>query len=131
MNISEILVRSPVNRSTSFVVSQDGCKDETPLTRDELSYLVRRLERKHRLMKHALQIKSKAQHKNMIYKLNIGVRQFRTEKEPRIVAEYVRVGNDMQRLLNELSALRTIRRFVAQAEDECKALQAARCEATA
>ena len=59
--------------------------------------------------------------------MNAGIQQFRAAKEPRIFAEYVRVGNDIQRLLIELSVLRKIRQFVAQAENEWKASMPAKC----
>ena len=127
MNINEILVRSPINRSASHVVSQKGCSDDRPLAREELAYLVLRLQRKHGLMKSLLQIKTKRQHKNVVYKMNAGIQQFRAAKQPRIFAEYVRVGNDIQRLLIELSVLRKIRQFVGQAENEWKASRATQC----
>ena len=127
MNINEILVRSPINRSTSHVVSQKGCSDDRPIAREEIAYLVSRLQRKHGLMKTLLQIKTKRQHKNAIHKMNAGVQQFRSAKQPRIFAEYVRVGNDIQRLTDELSVLRKIRQFVAQAENEWKALRSDQC----
>lgn len=127
MNINDILVRSPVNRSASYVVSQKSCSDDKPLSREELAYLVLRLKRKHELMKTLLQIKTRRQHKNAVYKMNAGIQQFRAAKQPRIFAEYIRVGNDIQRLSTELSALRKIRQFVGHAENEWRASRAAQC----
>lgn len=113
--ITKILYATPVNKKTAIVVSQSGCvKSDEPLTKSELVYLVDRLKRKHRLLKVVLGIKTKAQHTNLMYKFNKKLPQFRYRDEPRAFIEYVRVGQDIKRLVGELHELKTIRRFVAQ-----------------
>ena len=109
-----VMNNSPINRQAALVTSQTGCvESEQPLTKPELVYLVDRLKRKHRLLKQVLGIKTHAQHKNFMYKYNKRLPQFRQRDEPRAFAEYIRVGRDIQRLVVELAALKSIRRFVA------------------
>ena len=109
-----VMNNSPINRQAALVTSQSGCvESDLPLTKPELVYLVDRLKRKHRLLKLVLGIKTNAQHRNLMYKYNKRVSQFRQRNEPRAFTEYIRVGRDIQRLVVELTTLKAIRRFVA------------------
>ena len=122
MNLAEILVREPVDRVARRVTSQTGvAEDDTPLTREELAALVNRLLRKNRLLRHVLGIDTKAKKVNTKYKAKKGIPQFRALKEPRALTEYLRCGQEIQRLGTELAALRKVRQFVAGIEREYKA----------
>ena len=121
MNLEEILVRSPVNSMARQVTSQKNVSEEDkPISTNEIVLLVTRFSRKQRLLKLVLGIKTKAQHKNTIYRFNAGFKQFRASKEPRAMAEYVICGREIQRLNYELSEMRRARRFVAELEDQNK-----------
>ena len=117
MNLDAIFVRSPINRLAATVTSQRrvAVQDE-PLSREELAYIVQRLTRKLRLLKEVLGIKSKAQHRNLVWKTNKGIRNYRAEKEPRAVIEYKRVGEEIQRMNAELAILRKCRQAAAKQE---------------
>ena len=109
-----VMSASPINRQAAMVTSQSGCdENDKPLTKLEIVHLVDRLKRKHRLLKMVLGIKTKAQHRNLMYKYNKRLPQYRQRDEPRAFTEYIRVGRDIQRLVIELTELKTIRRFVA------------------
>jgi hypothetical protein len=127
MNFHAILTSNPIDRVARRVASQAGVSQaDSPLAREELAYLMRRTLRKQRLLKQILGIRTKAQHKNTTYKSNHGVKQFRAEKEPRALDEYLRCGQAIQRLNVELANMRMVRRFVANAENEYKSLMAQR-----
>jgi len=101
-----VMNNSPINRQAAIVASQKNCVEQDfDISRQELIYLTERLERKHKLLKNVLQIKTKAQHKNFMYKYNKRIPQFRMEKEPRAFVEYVRVGQNIQKLIEELAQL--------------------------
>jgi hypothetical protein len=107
MKLHDILIRSPVNRVAARVVSQKhAATDDAPLSKADLVYLLQRLERKHRLLKLVLGIRTKAQHVNLRYKHSRNLPQFRKAQEPRAFTEYIRVGHDMQRLIAELAAIK-------------------------
>ncbi len=115
-HLLRVLNAVPVNRQAAIVTRQAGCVEEdTDLTKPELVWLVDRLRRKHRLLKHVLGIKTKAQHTNLMYKYNKRIPQYRQRDEPRAMAEYIRCGKEMKRLIDELARLKDVRRFVAQA----------------
>ena len=59
-----ILTSTPINGTAARVVSQSRATDEGPLTRDELIEILKRLERKHRLLKLALGIRNASQQRN-------------------------------------------------------------------
>lgn len=112
--IDEILLRSPINRMARVVTSQAGCQDaDSPLTREDLVAIKDRLERKHRLLKHVLGIKTKAQHANARYKARKRLQQFRQRAEPRAFQEYIRVGDELLRVVGELTVLRRLRQVGA------------------
>ena len=105
MDLHAILVRAPVNRLAASVVSQRrAAATDAPLQRAELIYLMDRLARKQRLLKLVLGIKNKRQHKNMKWKANKRIPQYRVANEPRAAAEYCLLGVQMQRLNIELAA---------------------------
>lgn len=121
MDLDAILAAEPINGTARRVTSQRGAATEdTPLSREELVELVNRLQRKHRLLRRVLGIKNNSQHQNTLYKARHGIRQYRAAKEPRSLTEYVRCGQEMQRLIQELAELRKVRRFVAEAQREYK-----------
>jgi hypothetical protein len=125
MDLHAILTSTPIDRVARRVVSQLGAAvGDTPLTQIELAALVNRINRKQRLLKRVLGITSKGQHKNTVYKAKKGIKQWRVEREPRAMTEYLRCGREVQRLTNELAELRKLRRFVAEAEHETQALMA-------
>lgn len=114
--MTRVLSASPINRQAGLVTTQRGCATEDePLTKQELVQLVARLERKHRLLKHVLGIKNKSQHMNVMWKFNKGIRQSRYKENPRSMVEYKRCGEEMQRLIKELAALKQARRAAALA----------------
>ena len=120
----KLLTGVPVDRVARRVTSQQhAAVGDTPLTRDELIALIARTARKQRLLKQVLGIKTKAQHTNVVYKASKNVRQVRAMKEPRSLSEYLRCGKEIQRLSQELAALRQLRQFVGEAERETRALQ--------
>lgn len=111
MNLQAILVRSPVNRLAAAVTSQRHvAQADTPMTREEVTAIFQRLQRKQRLLRHVLGITSKAQHANLMYQANKGRWLGRAKKEPRVFVEYRRVGNEMQRMQNALAEMRNERR---------------------
>jgi hypothetical protein len=119
MNLDAILASSPINQTAARVVSRRrGIEEPTNMAREEIVALKARLERKQRLLKRVLGITTKAQHKNLVYRMNTG-RMMLTERgknEPRSALEYKLVGEQIQRLNVRLSELRAERRAVAMAE---------------
>lgn len=110
MDLHALLVRAPVNRLAASVVSsrrQAGA--DAPLSREELAYLIERLTRKHRLLKAVLGIRTKRQHANLMYKHAKGIPQFRRAKEPRAFVEYVAIGQNIQRLVQQAAELKRSR----------------------
>ena len=106
MDFDRILTSIPINRTAARVVAQGHTTDEGSLTRDELVELLWRVERKHRLLKHVLGIRNASQHRNLIYKHTHGLPQYRRRAEPRAFTEYLRVGEQIQRLVRRLSEVK-------------------------
>lgn len=107
MDLHAILIRAPVNRLAASVVSQRrAAREDTPLNREELIYLVDRLARKRRLLEAVLGIKTRSQRSNLMYKHKRRLPQFRQAQEPRAFTEYIVVGREMQRLIVELAERR-------------------------
>ena len=127
MDLHALLTSTPIDRVARRVTSQAGAATaDTPLAREELAALVHRLCRKQRLLKRVLGIRNKSQHQNTTYKARHGIKQIRAKVEPRALTEYMRCGQEIARLNSELAALRKVRQFVAEAEQESKALVAQR-----
>jgi hypothetical protein len=106
LDLHAILIRAPVNRLAARVVSQrDLGLDSYELQREEICCLIDRLRRKHKLLKHVLKIKTKAQHKNLMYKHSKGLKQYRKQNEPRAFSEYLIVGREIQRLCRALQEM--------------------------
>jgi hypothetical protein len=95
---------------------------DTALSREELAKLVQLTTRKQRLLKRVLGIKTKSQHRNTAYKAGKGIRQYRADKEPRALVEYLRCGREIERLNRELADMRRARQYAAKLESEYKAL---------
>jgi len=111
MDLHAILIRAPVNKLAANVVSQRrAATADTPLCREELIYLMDRLDRKSRLLKQVLGITNQSQRKNVHARHNKGVRQFRHAKEPRAFTEYIAIGQNMRRLNRELAELNKARK---------------------
>ena len=101
MDFYEIFVRAPVNSSArNMLVAADDIEKE--ISDDELKHLVERLIRKRRLLNRAIGITTKAQRKNLTYKLNHKRRTHRERFNPRGVDEWQRNGQSIQRLMREL-----------------------------
>jgi hypothetical protein len=117
MNIDAILTSSPINQTAARVVSRRrGIEEATSMAREELVALKDRLERKQRLLKRVLGITTKAQHKNLLYRMNTG-RMMLTERgkrEPRSALEYKLVGEQIWRLNERLCEMRAERRAIAE-----------------
>lgn len=114
--LHKVLLANPINRQSAIIANQSGCEDEKGfLTRQELVDLIRRLVRKHRLLKHILGVRSKAQHTNLRYKYNKKRTQYRQQQDPRAFTEYIRCGNEILRLNRELAIDRKCRQLAATA----------------
>lgn len=112
-DFSAIFAMSPINAAAARVVRFGASAEPPVLTRLERYAILVRLERKHRLLKLALGIRTNAQHKNVMHRHAQGIRQFRQSKEPRIFAEYVRVGSEIQRFSRAIAEERAARRSAA------------------
>jgi hypothetical protein len=106
VNIDRILASAPVNTTAARVVSRRrGLEEPSAMTRDEILALIERLQRKLRLLKVVLGIKTRAQHKNLVWKFNKGFKSTRFKADPRSVVEYKRVGEQLQRLCARVSEI--------------------------
>lgn len=122
--ILRVLNSVPINRAAYRVASQKGCSDNyAELSAAEALEMVARLQRKHRLLKVVLQIKTKAQHHNSIDRFKAGYRS--NFRPTRALAEYVRVGNNIEAMCRRISELtaeeRAERRRIGALENEWKA----------
>lgn len=117
MNLHEILIRSPINRTARVVTSQRNVSDDRALDKQELVHLKARLLRKHSLLKVVLCIKSNAQLENMRYARNRRIDSRRIAKNGRAAHELFRVGEAIQKIDKELALLKEARR-VAYASKE-------------
>lgn len=116
MDLYAILLRAPVNRLAAAVTSQRRVsREETPLSIDELRYLLERCGRKQRLLKFVLRIENRAQHKNLCWKHNKGLRQYRADQEPRAFVEYRILGKQMAQLNVALSEAKKDRQAAHEA----------------
>lgn len=122
MDYRDLPAMVPVNGRAASVVSQRGIESDKPLSREELIEIVARLERKSRLLKLVLHIKTKAQHKNLMWKTNKGHRTVRSAAEPRSVKEYKRVGLELQRMHAAIREINTAAR-AAKAEQVAEPAQ--------
>lgn len=111
----ELYALKPANRIASKVVAQSKTEHNEVLTKQELVELSNRLLRKQRLMKLFLGVKTRAQHKNLINNYIRGQHNHRIKKEPRLVAEYKRVGEAISILDAELARQRAERRKESEA----------------
>lgn len=103
MDFYEIFVRSPINGSARNMITYKQSV-ERDIQKDELVYLIARLERKRRLLNKALGITSKAQRKNLMYRIGKKRPTMRTVHNPRGVDEWYRNGIAIRRLCDELAA---------------------------
>jgi hypothetical protein len=103
MNFYEVFVRAPANGQAAGVLKA-ATGVEADIDRDELVFLIERLERKRRLLNKAIGITTKAQRKNLMTKINKGHRNCRSAIHPRGVDEWRRNGLALKRLHDELAA---------------------------
>ena len=102
MNFYEVFVRSPVNRQAAGMLSSSK-QIEADIGRDELIYLIQRLERKRRLLSKAIGVTTGAQRRNLMWKINKGKKTYRSSLHPRGVEEWRRNGLAINRLKLELA----------------------------
>lgn len=118
----EVFNSRPIDRDAYRATLQRNCSTaDATATREELQHLLSRLERKQRLLKKMLKIKTKSQHKNLVYKGTRQIPQFR-QSSPAF-RDYLRNGQAMQLLLQRITELKResdpdklLRRLVAQEE---------------
>ena len=116
LNFYDVFVRSPVGGAAQNLLS--GRRHiEKDIDNEELNYLVTRLQRKRKLLNNALHITSKAQKKNLLYKINKGVRTYRSSALPRMVDEWVRNGKSIEILNKEFARRKDERRNLAGIEN--------------
>lgn len=110
MDLHAILIRAPVNRLAASVVSQRRVAQHyEPLTKPELVYLYERVQRKQRLLKVVLGIRSMTNKKNLKYRYNKGQRSGAAKSEPRAWAEFRACGQQLLRLCDALSEIKRAR----------------------
>lgn len=101
----KFVVSSPVNAAAAKAAAGTWA-EVTEINIEDLIYLLGRLERKQRLLKLRIGIKTKAQHKNLKLKINKGLRTYRQSLQPRIVDEYVANGDAIRNLQLRLQTLK-------------------------
>lgn len=101
--LTEIGLRSPINRAARRGTTYAA---DTTMSRDELLALTERLTRKRRLLAYVLGIRTKGQKANFTYKWNHGYKNYRAELEPRAAVEYIRVGQEIQRMARRIAELK-------------------------
>ena len=102
MDFYEIFVRTPVNGTAARMLTSGEVSKES-IDRYEVIYLIERLMRKRRLLNKAIGIKTKAQRKNLMYRINKGKACIRTRTNPRGVDEWERNGRAIHILSKELN----------------------------
>lgn len=120
--IVRVLASVPVDRKAAMVAPQGRCSNvELVLDRDELLELIARTQRKQRLLKLILSIRTQSQHNNLVKRSRKGVTGARPK---RAVDEYLRLGASMQLLMARVAHLNRIvsepRRLLGHAENEWK-----------
>lgn len=106
MDFYEVFVRSPISGSAAKMLS-GSIFEESEISHEDLVFLLGRLQRKRKLLKNRLGIKSNAQKKNLTWKTNKGCRTYRNALQPRAVQEYIRTGQAMK-ILNDEFARRKV-----------------------
>lgn len=101
--LTELGVRSPINRAARRGATYTA---DTTMGRDELLALTERLTRKRRLLAYVLGIQNKAQKQNFIRAWKNGWKNYRTDREPRAAVEYIRVGQEIQRMVRRIAELK-------------------------
>jgi hypothetical protein len=108
--IFAVLRSAPINADARKAVRQGNCSySDTELTRAELTEIMSRLQRKLGLLKLVLSIDNKAKHSNLIAAIKgkrYGSGKFRARQNPRSAIEYVRVGQEIQRMNRALQELK-------------------------
>ena len=112
-----VFVRSPIDRMARTVTSQAHVSTkDAGLSREDLVFILQRMLRKHRLLKQMLGITTKSQLCNTRWLYNRGLRHKRFKRSPRSFLEFMRLGDAIQRVHDELAHLRRVRQLIALAE---------------
>lgn len=99
----DIYSRTPVNKTAALSVSQKNCSEyDEPIRPDEIANRIGILQKNHKNLKDSLGIKNKTQHTNLMYRFNKKTRKTGTHKQPELLTEYVRIGQEIQRLQRHL-----------------------------
>jgi hypothetical protein len=102
-----VITSAPINRTAASVAAKPRTpQSEGVMGRAELIELYERLARKHRLLKAVLRVDTKAKHKNLVYRAAKGRSTSRGKANGRAVAEYVRLGHEMQRMVRTIHELK-------------------------
>jgi len=108
--IYAVMRSMPVDRLAWRVTKQSACADvDSPLSREELTEMLARMERKARLLKRVLNIETKKQQKNFRLAMKTtlpGNGKWRARANPRSAVEYIRLGEEIQRLGQRICALK-------------------------
>jgi hypothetical protein len=111
LNLNQIFLRTPVNRNAFLATSQKNCVEvEKDLNFTELTDILNRLNRKNRLLKTLLKIKTKTQHKNLKNKFKQGLIKFRSESNKSLIYEYFSVGQQIENIHLRLKDFRDCKR---------------------
>lgn len=108
-----VIASTPINRQAGLVASQRHCvSEDVAIGRDELIVLLDRLQRKQRLLKFILRIKTPAQLTNTVSRHKAGIRSnFRPQ---RTIEELIRNGANIHNLSVRSSELGKILRAESQ-----------------
>ncbi len=116
MDHIELYALRPVNKTAGIVASQRGCNvADSLIKKEELLYLLERLTRKQRLIKKILGVRNKTHHKNIIHRIIGGHINPNNYNIPRLLPEYKRVGEAIEKINRRLSEIKDERRQQRQA----------------
>ena len=101
-DLYDIYVRTPINGTTARAISFSYA-EETEITTDDIKYILKRLQRKRKLLNTAIGITTKAQKRNLRYKISKGQITVRGRYNSRGVDEWVRNGDAIFSLTRELT----------------------------
>ncbi len=108
MSIFDIYIRSPINKTAGIVTNNKNCSNNYLLSRDDVAEIKKQLEKKRVRISHILNLNTKTKRKNLSYRLNKGLGKNYKGNEPRIIKEWKRVGEEIQRFNMELASSKEI-----------------------
>jgi hypothetical protein len=106
MNIFDIYIRSPINRTAATITSNRNCDHDYLLSMDDVRHIMKLLVKKRKRLSAYLGLDTRAKVENLGYKLSKGKSPNYKGNEPRIVMEWRRTGLDIQRFTNRLVELK-------------------------